>query len=148
MRSQRSRNLVVLLVLVLAFYIVLIGARGIALLGDPRWAVKGLGLGVLLLPLVGVVIVVNELRFGRDTERLARLLEEPAEPDPALDPDAVFELRKAEVEAAPQDWRAWYRLGLAYGAARDTARGRSAMRKAITLQRELPAPRARPHLGD
>ena len=56
-------------------------------------------------------------------------------PVAAADPDAAFELRKAEVEAAPDDWRAWYRLAVAYGDARDTARGRRAMRKAIALQR-------------
>jgi hypothetical protein len=134
MRARLARNLVVLLVVVLAFYFVLIGAGGIGLLGDHRWSVKGLGVGVLLLPLVGVVIVVNELRFGRDTERLARLLDDPDEAVPD-DPDAAFELRKAEVEAAPQDWRGWYRLAVAYGDARDTARGRRTMRKAIALQR-------------
>ena len=136
MRGRRSRNLVVLLVVVLAFYFVLIGAGGIGLLGDHRWSVKGLGLGVLLLPLVGVVIVVSELRFGRDTERLAKLLDEPEAGLPD-DPDAEFERRKAEVEAAPQDWRAWYRLAVAYGDARDAARGRRTMRKAIAMQREV-----------
>jgi cytochrome c-type biogenesis protein CcmH/NrfG len=138
MRARRSRSLVVLLVVVLAFYFFLIGAGGIGLLGDHRWSVKGLGLGVLLLPLVGVVIVVNELRFGRDTERLARLLEDPDAADPAdpLDPDAAFDLRKAEVQAAPQDWRSWYRLAVAYGDARDASRGRRTMRRAIALQRD------------
>jgi hypothetical protein len=153
MRGQRSRNLVVLLVVVLAFYFVLIGAGGIGLLGDHRWSVKGLGVGVLLLPLVGVVIVVNELRFGRETERLARLLDQPDDvPDAVIDdpydpyggatpddPDAAFELRKAEVEAAPDDWRRWYRLAVAYGDARDTARGRRTMRKAIVLEQLNPA---------
>ena len=134
MKARRARNLVVLLVVVLAFYFVLIGAGGIGLLGDHRWPVKGLGLGVLLLPLVGVVIVVQELRFGRETERLARLLDDPAAPVPS-DPDEAFALCKSEVEAAPQDWRAWYRLAVAYGDARDTPRGRRTMRKAIALQR-------------
>ncbi len=142
-RGRRSRDLVVLLVVVLAFYFVLIGAGGIGLLGDPRWAVKGLGAGVVLLPLVGVVIVVHELRFGRDTERLARLLDEPAPDGGPFDPDVAFDLRKAEVQAAPEDWRAWYRLAVAYGEARDTSRGRRAMRKAIALQRAgVPTPGA------
>jgi hypothetical protein len=130
----RPRDLVVLLVVALAFYAFLIGVAGISLLGDHRWAAKGLGLGVLLLPLVGIVIVVNELRFGHAAQRLERLLDEPDRDVPA-DPDAAFDLRKGEVEAAPEDWRAWYRLAVAYGDARDTARGRRAMRKAIALQR-------------
>jgi hypothetical protein len=146
MKGRRSRNLVVLLVVVLAFYFVLIGAGGIGLLADHRWSAKGLGVGVLLLPLVGAVIVVNELRFGRDTERLAQLLDAPDDAGPDH-PDAAFELRKAEVEAAPQDWRAWYRLAVAYGDARDTSRGRRTMRKAIALQHAIPAPRARRNGG-
>ncbi|HEX4428334.1 MAG TPA: hypothetical protein VHZ96_03600 [Frankiaceae bacterium] len=122
------------LVVVLAFYFVLIGAGGIGLLGDHRWSVKALGVGVLLLPVVGVAIVVHELRFGRDSERLAQLLDAADDSRPG-DPDAAFELRKAEVEAAPQDWRAWYLLAVAYGDARDVPRGRRTMRRAIALHR-------------
>jgi Flp pilus assembly protein TadD len=55
------------------------------------------------------------------------------------DADAVFEQRKAEVEAAPEDWRAWWRLAAAYGEARDPRRGRRAMRKAVTLERSARA---------
>ncbi len=136
--SRGPRDLVILLVVALAFYAFLIGLGGISLLGDRRWAVKGLGLGVLLLPLVGIIVVVGELRFGRAAQRLAGLLPEPdpALPaDPEVDPDVAFELRKAEALAAPDDWRAWYHLAVAYGDARDPARGRRAMRKAIALER-------------
>jgi cytochrome c-type biogenesis protein CcmH/NrfG len=47
--------------------------------------------------------------------------------------DAVFARRRAEAEAAPDDWRSWYRLGIAYDDAGDRRRAREAMRKAITL---------------
>ena len=47
-----------------------------------------------------------------------------------------FDDAAAAAEAAPEDWRAWYRLALAYDAERDTRRGRAAMRRAIAL-REL-----------
>jgi hypothetical protein len=135
-RGLRSRDVVVLLVVVLAFYLVLIGVRGVSLLGDHRWIVKGLGIGVLLLPLVGVAIVVAELRFGRATARLAQLLgDEPAGEAETADPDQAFLLRQAQVEAAPGDWRTWYLLAIAYGDARDTARGRRTMRKAIAMER-------------
>jgi hypothetical protein len=137
----RSRDVVILLVIVLAFYLVLIGVRGVSLLGDHRWIVKGLGIGVLLLPLVGVAIVIAELRFGRATERLAqRLGEDPCPQAQTLDPDEAFPLRQAQVEAAPDDWQAWYRLAIAYADARDTPRGRRTMRKAIAMQRMLNDP--------
>ncbi len=49
--------------------------------------------------------------------------------------DREYELRKGEVEEAPDDWRCWYRLALAYGDAGDSKRGRAAMRHAIALRR-------------
>ena len=50
------------------------------------------------------------------------------------DADAVFPTYRAAVEANPDDWRAWYRLGLAYDAAGDRRRAREAVRRAIRLE--------------
>ncbi len=134
-RVPRALLVVVLLVAVLAFYLVLLGVRGVSLLGDPRWVVKGLGLGILLLPVVGVLVVVQELRFGRHAQRLGERLEaEGREQEPGQGP-ADFDARREAVLAAPEDWRAWYRLGVGYGDAGDVARGRRAVRKAIALER-------------
>ena len=107
-----------------------------------------LGVGVLLLVLVGGLLVAGEVRFGIGSERLGRRLADEGEVDdlpevertpsgriPREVADRLFAARQAEVEAAPQDWRAWFRLAAAYGEARDTPRGRRAMRRAITLER-------------
>lgn len=148
---MRARTVVVLQVAVLVYYVVVAGQRGVELLRDDRLIFRGLGVGVLLLPVVGVVLVVGELRFGRASERLGRALS--ADPDPVLDQpvelarrpsgridraaaDEVFAVRRAQVEEAPGDWRRWYRLGMAYGDAGDTARGRRAVRRAIALEAE------------
>ena len=109
----------------------------------------GVGVGVLLLVVVGVVLVVGEVRLGAASQRLAeRLAEEGGLPyDPPgvvrrasgrldkADADAVFEDRRREVESSPADWRTWWRLAAAYGDARDPRRGRRAMRKAVSLER-------------
>ena len=135
-RGNRARTLTLLLVAVLVFYFLLIGARGVSLVTDPRWIVKLLGVGVLLLPLVGAAIVVAELRFGRATERLAlQLGADPGPPGAAFDPDDAFALRRRQVEQDPADWQRWYRLALAYGAAHDSARGRRTMRRAVAMER-------------
>ena len=47
--------------------------------------------------------------------------------------DEVFAKRKAETEDAPDDWRNWFRLAVAYHDARDTPRARKAMQRAIAL---------------
>jgi hypothetical protein len=140
-----SRRVAVGLSLVLVFYLVLVGSRGVTLVRDGRPIAVLLGVGVLLLPLVGAWVVVKELQFGRATERLGRELaaqgglaqeRPPTRPSGRVDraaADEVFDRRRAEVEADPGDWRAWYRLATAYGDAGDAIRGRRAMRRAITL---------------
>jgi hypothetical protein len=137
-----GKRLVALLVAALAVYFALIGYRGVYLLGQDRVALKVLGGAVLVLPLIGIWVVVAEVRFGAATERLARALGEghdDAEPLPRMPSgrvdraaaDARFAERRAEVEAAPDDWRRWYRLALAYDDAGDRRRARAAMRTAI-----------------
>jgi tetratricopeptide (TPR) repeat protein len=140
-----ARRVVGLLVAALAAYFALIGYRGIYLLGQDSTALKLLGAAVLVLPLVGIWVVVAEIRFGRATERLgARLDDEGAEPEPELPrspggrvdrvaADALFETRRRAVEERPDDWRGWYRLALAYDLAGDRKRARAAMRTAIEL---------------
>jgi hypothetical protein len=109
----------------------------------------GVGVGVLLLVVVGCVLVAGEVRLGADSARLARRLEAegglPYDPPDVTrlasgrldkaDADRVFEQRKAAVEAKPDDWRAWWRLAAAYGDARDSRRGRRALRRAVSLER-------------
>jgi Flp pilus assembly protein TadD len=45
--------------------------------------------------------------------------------------DAAFTQYKEEAEAAPEDWRVWFRLSAAYDAAGDRKRARASMRTAI-----------------
>ena len=142
-----ARRIVPLLVLAFAVYVLLLGDRAVALISDPRLVLKVLGVGVLLLPVVGVVMVVKELRFGHEAERLAKRLAAegvalreplPCTPSGRVVRDAAdeaFARRRAEVEADPGDWRNWFRLGVAYGDARDKPRGRQALRRAIEMEK-------------
>jgi hypothetical protein len=134
------KRLVALLVAALAVYFALIGYRGVYLLGQSGAGLKILGVAVLVLPLIGVWVVVAEIRFGLATERLAHAMpDEPEEPLPRLPSgrvdraaaDARFAERRSQVEAAPDDWRCWYRLAVAYDEAGDRRRARAAMRTAI-----------------
>lgn len=142
---MRVRVTVGVLVAVLAVYFALLGQRGWVLLTSGEPVLAALGVGVLVLPLVGAVLVAAELRFGLATQRLGKQLaaegglpadDLPRRPSGRVDrdaADAVFERRRAEAEAAPDDWRSWYRLGIAYDDAGDRRRARDAMRKAIVL---------------
>ncbi|WP_374727380.1 hypothetical protein [Haloactinomyces albus] len=139
---------------VLAVYLVLMGSRAVTMIvtGEPVFV--ALGVAVLVLPLLGAVLVFDQIRFGARTERLARRLdEEGALPDVSHLPrrpsgrvrraaaDAWFDEKQAELEAAPQDWRMWFALAQAYDLAGDRNRGRKTMRRAIELERaDSPGP--------
>lgn len=136
-----------LMALLLLFYLVLVGWRAVLFLqsGEPVGIV--IGVALLVLPLIGAWALVAELRFGRNSERLVRRLEAegglpvedlPIRPSgrPLRDAaDAEFPVYRAAVDAAPDDWRAWFRLGLAYNSAGDRRRARGAIRTAIALER-------------
>lgn len=121
---------------------------GVSLLRTGDAVQVGVGVGVLLLVLVGLVLVAGEVRLAAASERLGRLLAEegglpedlperlPSGRLPKGAAQRQFARRKAEVEAAPQDWRAWFRLALAYSDARDGSAGRRAMRRAVALERD------------
>jgi tetratricopeptide (TPR) repeat protein len=142
---MRTKAVVGLLVLVLVFYALLIGAKGVAFVASGEPVAVLLGVGVLLLPLLGLGLVWREIVFGRRTAELASALEEqgglpvddlPRRASGRVDraaADEAFGARQAEVEAAPASWQAWYRLGLAYDDAGDRTRARAAVRRAIEL---------------
>lgn len=143
---MKTRVTVALLTAALVTYFWLLGQRGIYLVQLGTVVGISLGIGVLLLPIVGIVLVVFELRFGAATARLARTLAETGDlPDDSALPrrpsgrversaaDEYFETVRIRVEADDRNWRLWYQLGYAYNLAGDRKRARSAMRMAIEL---------------
>ncbi len=132
-----------LLAVVFVAYAALLGWRGVLLIGTGDPVAVGLGIAVLVIPVLGAYLVWRELQFGRRTEALARELEAvgglPVDdlarrPSGRIDraaADEAFEKYKAEAEAAPGDWRVWFRLSTAYDAAGDRKRARATMRAAI-----------------
>ncbi|MDT8914815.1 hypothetical protein [Amycolatopsis sp. PS_44_ISF1] len=144
---MRARNVALLLTAALVVYLVLLADRAVALFATGSPAGVALGVGVFLLPLLGVWIIVVTWRSGVQIQRLSRRLDEegglpdvsdlPRRPSGRVDRDAAdawFEGRRAEVEQNSGDWRAWYRLAYAYDVAGDRRRARATMRKAVDLE--------------
>ena len=147
LKLSKTKIWVGLIALLLVFYMVIMLQRSVLLLGDPEWTAKLMGAAYLLIPFVAAWALINELRFGARTEAMAKILEtEGGLPEDNLPrtpggrivraaADAEFEKYKLEAEAAPGDWRSWFRLSCAYDAAGDRKRARQAMRDAIALFR-------------
>ncbi|MEU1306524.1 hypothetical protein ACQEV4_11930 [Streptomyces shenzhenensis] len=134
----------------LVFYFVLVGSRGVMLIQSGSLLTVTFGIAVLILPVIGVWFLWKNTQFVRRANQLAAELD--AEGGLPVDElrrtaaghidrdsaDEVFARRKAETEAAPDDWRSWFRLAVAYHDARDTPRARKAMQRAIALHQSAP----------
>jgi hypothetical protein len=141
---MNAKRTAILLAVVFVAYAVLLGWRGVLLIGTGDPVAIVLGVAVLVIPVLGAYLVWRELQFGRQTEVLARELEAsgglpvddlPRRPSGRIDraaADEAFGKYKAEAEAAPDDWRVWFRLSTAYDAAGDRKRARATMRAAIS----------------
>ena len=131
----------------LGLYLVFVVQYALLLIGSDNGLAKALGIALAVLPLVGAWALVSEIVFVIRGQRLVRRLGEegglpvddlPRLPSGRIDPKAAdeeFPRYRAEVEAEPQSWRAWLRLGLAYDASGDRGRARWATRTAIRLER-------------
>lgn len=140
-----TRTLAWLLAAAVAVYLVFTAARAWVLIatGDP--VPVALGIAVVVIPLIGAWVLWRELAFGLRTQAMGRQLgregglpvdDLPRTPSGRVEKDAAderFAEYEAAVQAAPDDWRAWYRLAIGYDDARDRKRARAAMRTAIDL---------------
>lgn len=144
---MRTRVAVAVMALLLLLYLVFALDYGVVLIRVGQPVSIGLGVGMLVLPLLAFFLIGAEILFAIRAERLGRRLEAegalPTEELPLTSSgrieraaaDAVFPGYKAAVDADPENWRPWYRLALAYDAAGDRRRARWATRTAIRLSR-------------
>lgn len=144
---MKGRFAAVLMSALLVLYLALVLQLAIRLISVDNAISKVLGIALLVLPLLGAWALVAEILFGLRTQRLVRQLDIAGElpvdslpkrtsgrPERAA-ADAEFPRYKAEVEADPGSWKAWFRLGLSYDASGDRPRARRSLRRAIALER-------------
>ncbi|WP_414843034.1 hypothetical protein [Leifsonia sp. Root227] len=144
---MRNRIAAIVMAAILVIYLVLVFQRAIMLIATGEGIAIAMGIALLSLPLVAAWAIGRELLFGARTEKLVKILDAegglPVEDLPVRASgrplrdaaDEEFPRYKAEVEAEPESWRAWFRLGLAYDASGDRRRARSALRESIRLYR-------------
>jgi hypothetical protein len=137
-----------LMAFLLVLYLALAGQRAILFISSGQPIAIAIGVALLVLPILGLWALVRELMFGVRSQQLADRLAAAGElplddvplrasgrPDRAA-ADERFPIYKEAVERAPEDWGAWFRLGLAYDACGDRKRARQAVRRAIGLARD------------
>lgn len=107
----------------------------------------GMGITLLVLAPIGAWALVREMMFGVGADRLGRLLDAEGGMPPVeteltpsgriarADADPLIARYTAEADAAGDDWRARYRLGVVQDAAGRRKDARASIREAIRLAR-------------
>jgi cytochrome c-type biogenesis protein CcmH/NrfG len=148
-RGLRIQLLIGFMCVALVVYFFLLGRIAMAFITAGEPAAIGLGLALLIFPLIGIWVMVSTLRAGLAHQRLARIAkDEGMELDVSALPrmpsgriqrdaaDALFESVREELENDPDNWRRWYRLARAYDYAGDRSRARETMKKAVEMQEQ------------
>ena len=147
MKGVRTQVLIGFFWAALLVYFVLLGRIAVALIADGRAAPVGMGIALLVLPVIGLWAMVATLRAGFAHQRLARLAaEQGMELDVSDLPrrasgrieraaaDRLFDTVRTELDDDPDNWVRWYRVARAYDYAGDRSRAREAMKRAVMLQ--------------
>jgi hypothetical protein len=137
---MRQKLLAALLVLITAAYAWGLGwiAWGFARVGGVLG--YGLALGIVILLALTIWVTWREVLFGMAAARLSARYAPPVGAD-GEDARAEFESARTALEdgslgqGAEAEWRAWFRLALAYDALRDRKGARMATRRAIAAER-------------
>jgi tetratricopeptide (TPR) repeat protein len=142
----KGRIAALVMCVLLVLYLVLVAQRAVLFIATGEILAVLIGVALFVLPVIGVFALLAEVRFGIRTEQIVKQLENedelPVDDVPRRASgryereaaDAAFPRYAAAIEAAPDDWRAWFRLGLAYDACGDRRRARGAIRRAIRLR--------------
>ncbi|HJT92921.1 MAG TPA: hypothetical protein VJ777_13395 [Mycobacterium sp.] len=146
-RTLRIQVLIGFMCVALVVYFFLLGRIAMAFITSGEPAAIGLGLALMIMPLIGVWAMVSTLRAGLAHQRLARIVrDEGLELDVSSLPrmasgriqrdaaDELFATVREELENDPDNWRRWYRLARAYDYAGDRSRARETMKKAVEMQ--------------
>jgi hypothetical protein len=146
-RALRIQLLIGFMCVALVVYFFLLGRIAMAFITSGEPAAIGLGLALLIMPLIGIWVMVSTVRAGLAHQRLARIARDegmeldvsslPRRPSGRIQrdaADALFVSVREELENDPDNWRRWYRLARAYDYAGDRSRARETMKKAVEMQ--------------
>jgi len=146
-RALRIQLLIGFMCVAMVVYFLLLGRIAWAFITSGSGVAIGLGVAILVMPLIGIWVMVSTLQAGLAHQRLARLARErgmeldvsdlPTMPSGRVQrdaADALFATVRDELDQDRDNWLRWYRLARAYDHAGDRSRAREAMKRAVELQ--------------
>lgn len=145
---MKTRIGVALIAAALVLYFVLMGQKAVLFIASGEPIGIAMGVALIVLPLIGVWALIREIQFGLQAERLGTKLDSeggmpaaeseltPSGRIAKNDAGPIVQRYTAAAEAAADDWRARYRLGVVQDAAGRRKDARASIRAAIQLAKQ------------
>jgi polyhydroxyalkanoate synthesis regulator phasin len=121
---------------ILGVYLVFAAWRGFDLLLVDDPAVRTLGVSVLVLPLLGVILVVREIKFGKLSYEMGQEISESLLPKKDFTEEEKRDFLDQAIERAKNgmdNWANWYSVALAYDVLNERKLAREAMQHSVEL---------------
>ena len=131
-----AKRLALILSGILAVYLVFAAWRGFDLLLVDDPAVRALGLSVLVLPLLGVILVAREIKFGKLSYEMGQEISEHLLPKKDFTEEEKRRFLDQAIERAKNgmdNWANWYSVALAYEVLNERKLAREAMQHSVEL---------------
>lgn len=136
----------------LGLYAAYVGQRAFAFMATGEPVGVAMGIGLLVMPIIGLWWLALEWRLSAAVQRMGDELVATGRlpvPDEARGADgrvgrramgseeleAAFETARLEAQARPDDWDAWFQVGFAYDASGDRRMARRSLAHAASLWR-------------
>ena len=134
-----AKRVALILSSILGVYLLFTASRGLDLLKVDDPAVKALGLAVLVLPILGVILVVREIRFGKLSYVMGQLIDTTYLPQTGLSEEEKTAFLESAIEKTKSDmknWQSWYSVALGYDLVNQRKLAREAMQHSVELYQE------------
>lgn len=134
-----AKRVALILSSILGVYLLFTASRGLDLLKVDDPAVKALGLAVLVLPILGVILVVREIRFGKLSYVMGQLIDTAYLPQTGLSEEEKTAFLESAIEKTKSDmknWQSWYSVALGYDLVNQRKLAREAMQHSVELYQE------------
>lgn len=131
-----AKRISLILTAILSVYLVFTILRAIDFLQVDDPAVKALGIAILVLPILGAILILREIKFGKLSYQMGQTIDESFLPTAQLSEDQKSEFLDQAIERAKSQmdsWQAWYSVALAYDLLKERKLAREAMQYSVEL---------------
>lgn len=135
-----ARRIALALAGILGVYLAFATMRAFDFLAVDDPVSRFLGIAILTMPVLGIAVIVKEVRFGFKTSKMGAEIDQVRLPVNGMSAEAKFQYLNAAItptQVADSTWQDWYCLAMGCDLTGERKLAREAMRWSVHLYDEL-----------